>query len=105
MSGSQLILLRGLPGAGKSTLAERMQREEKDCVVLSADSFFVNDATGRYDFNHTGLEVAHIRCQEQCRWEMERGRALVVVDNCSLTAQDAASYVVMAQASEYDVKI
>ncbi len=105
MKKGRLVLLRGLPGAGKSTLAERMQGEEKDCEVLSADSFFVNEATGRYEFNHTGLETAHIRCQEQCRWEMERGRAVLIVDNCSLTARDAAPYVVMAQASGYEVDI
>jgi hypothetical protein len=80
----RLVLLRGLPGSGKSSFAAKKLPE--NCCVVSADSFFVDSQTGDYNFNHNGLLAAHIQCQEQCRVYMHHKRPLVCVDNCNLSA-------------------
>ena len=56
----ELILLRGLPGAGKSTLAKVILqfRETDEPEVLSADDFFVNE-NGVYEFDAQKIKEAH----------------------------------------------
>jgi predicted kinase len=102
MQKPRLVLMRGLPGSGKSSFATNVP----NCVILSADSFFVDDVTQEYNFNHTGLEAAHIRCQEQCRLQMKHLLdSCIVIDNCNLCAKDAAPYVQMADEFGFDVEI
>lgn len=57
----KLILLRGLPGSGKSTLGALL------CdVVVSADDYFTN-GTGQYNFDPTKIKAAHLWCIEATR--------------------------------------
>lgn len=55
-----LFLVRGLPSAGKSTLAEELSEGGK-YPILSADMFF-EDAVGNYNWNPTQLKDAHGWC-------------------------------------------
>lgn len=54
---TKLILFRGLPGAGKTTLATLLCDQ-----VFAADDFFT-DNEGNYTFYPSGLEQAHKECQ------------------------------------------
>jgi len=51
----ELILLRGLPGAGKSTFAKSL-----DGIHIEADQFFMVD--GEYRFDASKLKEAHNNC-------------------------------------------
>ena len=84
-----VVLVRGLPGSGKSHLAEAL-RSTTDAVmrVCSADDYFMED--GVYNFDPTKLPEAHLECQSNTfafhsideisftantftqRWEMEQ---------------------------------
>lgn len=55
----ELILLRGLPGAGKSTLAKSLGG-----INLEADQYFT-DEKGEYKFDATKIKLAHQYCQSQ----------------------------------------
>lgn len=59
-----LFLVRGLPGAGKSTFANHIWNEYAIC---EADKYFINKETGEYNFDATKLREAH----EWCRSEVE----------------------------------
>lgn len=59
-----LILLRGLPGAGKSTFAKTMWSEY---VVCEADDYFIDEETGEYNFRARDLPKAH----NWCKWKVE----------------------------------
>jgi len=59
-----LTLLRGLPGAGKSTFANFIWN---DYAICEADKFFY-DKEGNYNFDASKLKQAH----EWCRQEVER---------------------------------
>jgi predicted kinase len=74
---NQLILIRGLPGSGKSTMATKMVVEQ-GYVHFEADQYFVED--GVYTFDYTRIKEAHMWCQVATRAALTEGK-LVVVSN------------------------
>ena len=99
-----MVLLRGLPGSGKSHFAQE-KFDGDDCFVLSTDDFFYDKTSKIYNWNQRGLENAHIWNQERCRLLMERERPLIVIDNCNLVREDVVCYVSMAKQFHYIVDI
>ena len=67
----ELILIRGLKGAGKSTLAKRVCNQH-----IEADMFFMKD--GEYKFDHTKLKQANEWCREKTEMWMRDGYNIVV---------------------------
>ena len=59
-----LYLLRGLPGAGKSTLAKKLGD-----VHFEADMYFTNE-NGQYIFNGADIKKAHEWCQNEVQLAM-----------------------------------
>ena len=59
-----LYLLRGLPGAGKSTLASQLSDAH-----FEADMYFTNE-NGQYLFNPSDLKKAHAWCQSEVHTAM-----------------------------------
>ena len=71
---SSLILIRGLPGSGKSTMAKR---DFPDHIHLEADMYFV-DEDGTYRFNSKKIRDAHEWCQEKTLESLRAGHNVVV---------------------------
>lgn len=74
-----LILLRGLPGSGKTTFS----RTFKDARVFAADDFFYKRGEGKYAFDPTLLGEAHLACQRETRGALEAGEVVVVTNTFS----------------------
>ena len=66
-----LILIRGLPGSGKTTLAKSLADK-----WIEADQFFM-DGYGNYNFDSEKLSEAHRDCQERTRAFMEPSGVVV----------------------------
>ena len=100
----ELILLRGLPGAGKSTLAKVILqfRETDEPEVLSADDFFVND-NGVYEFDAQKIKEAHQYCQFRCSERMRQQKAKIVVANTFTQEWEMDDYFKMAERYNYRV--
>ena len=62
----QLILLRGLPGSGKSTFANLLGG-----IHVEADQYFMQD--GEYKFDASKLKQAHNWCKLRVEHSMEDG--------------------------------
>jgi predicted kinase len=63
----ELFLIRGLPGAGKSTFANFIWNEYAIC---EADKFFV-DKEGTYNFDASKLREAHEWCRDEVETRMK----------------------------------
>lgn len=76
----RLVLVRGLPGSGKSTFAKRYVETNRlmgDAMVhLEADMFHMKN--GVYDWNPENVKAAHEWCQTTTRIMLEQGVGVVV---------------------------
>lgn len=93
------IIIRGLPGSGKSTLSELFRHNS--CVV-SADSYFYEK--GEYKFDAKKLWSAHSECFQTFIECCGRGHN-VVVDNTNTTKKEYQRYVDYAKEHGYKVII
>ena len=99
-----LILLRGIPGSGKTTVAGLILQSptNRDPEILSADDFFVND-DGDYIFDGTKIKEAHNYCQFRCSERMRQGIARIVVANTFTQEWEMKTYFEMAERYNYRV--
>ena len=97
----ELFLLRGLPGAGKSTLA-KMLVGDKDYCHKEADMYFV-DRDGKYKFNPSQLKDAHKWCQGEIEFAMKYDHSPVVVSNTFTQEWEMQSYYELAEKYGYRV--
>lgn len=93
LDGCTLLLVRGLPGSGKSTFA--MNIAPTDFHWEEADHYMV-DEDGNYKFDPMELEYAHQCCQENTRQSLLLGYH-VVVSNTSTTEKEVEIYKKIAE--------
>jgi cytidylate kinase len=60
-----MILLRGLPGSGKTTLANKIRDKYKYVTMCSGDAYFTDPLTGKYNFDLKRLKNAHEYAQNE----------------------------------------
>jgi predicted kinase len=99
-----LILLRGLPGSGKTTLARVILQlpTNTEPEVLSADDFF-ETKDGDYIFDSTKLKEAHNYCQFRCSERMRQQKAKIIVANTFTQEWEMDEYFKMAERYNYRV--
>lgn len=90
-----LILIRGIPGSGKTTIAER---DFPDHTHLEADMYFVGD-DGEYRFDPKKLKDAHQWCQEETKKALARGEN-VVVSNTFVKQWEMEPYLEMVDRAD-----
>lgn len=93
-----LILLRGIPGSGKSTIGSIITAGH----VISADDYFIDD-NGDYKFNASKLKKAHSYCQLKCKDKMTIGIPIIVVANTFTQEWEMESYYELANMFDYKV--
>ena len=90
-----LILIRGLPGSGKTTLAKTMMNR----VHLETDKFFTllpNGTGGRYTFDPSKLPEAHRWCMAKTQAAL-KADLLVVVSNTFTQLWEMEPYFTMCK--------
>jgi predicted kinase len=97
-----LILLRGLPGSGKTTLANLLSENGK-YPVFSIDSFFTDQETGEYAFAFEKNHLAYKQCEEQTKKALQQNVEKVFVDNTFTLEWELEPYFKMA--SEFNYKL
>ena len=101
--GGVLIILRGLPGSGKTSFAKYMFSNN----VFEADQYFT-DKDGNYNFDASKLHAAHLDCQKRVEDLMKMSETTqygseIVVSNTSTTEKELKPYYDLAE--KYDYKV
>ena len=99
-----LILLRGLPGSGKTTLANIILQLPSNFnpEILSADDFFEGE-DGEYNFDSTKIKEAHNYCQFRCSERMRQQKSKIVVANTFTEEWEMEIYFDMAKRYNYRI--
>lgn len=102
---TKLVLVRGLPGSGKTTFAEKITQVQPDdrYVRLEADMYFV-DHKGNYNWHKNGIMHAHMWCQDTTRILLNN-RQSVVVSNTFTTLKEMQPYIDHANLLDIDVTV
>ena len=99
-----LVLMRGLPGSGKSTVARAISSARNGAPVRSTDDFF-ELKTGSYVFEPKEIGPAHAWNQARVKADLAAGHAWVIVDNTNTQAWEMQPYRDMAKAYGYAVEV
>ena len=106
-----VVILRGIPGSGKSTAAKKSY---PTALVCSADHFHMRktgemDASGQpikvYDWKAENQGMAHARCLAKFKDALDAGEELVVVDNTNIKRGEYQKYIEYAWFAGYEVWI
>lgn len=97
---SELIIIRGLPGSGKSTYAQKFI--EQGYCHIEADQFFM--VGEKYCYNASKIKEAHSFCKKQFVESVKMGKD-VVVSNTFTRFSEIEFYLNFAKDHDYDVKI
>ena len=99
----ELILLRGLPGSGKTTLAGVLSEYGK-YPVFSVDDYFT-DENGRYEFRFQENHLAYKQCEECVKTAMQQGSEKILLHNTFTQEWEMEPYFKLAAANDYRVHV
>ena len=97
-----LIILRGLPGAGKTTLAKLLSENNK-WPIFSIDSYFTDPVTNEYNFQFENNHLAYKNCEEQTKTAMENKTEKIFIDNVFSLDWEIEPYFKLASIYNYSV--
>jgi len=96
----KFILIRGVSGSGKTSLAKMFERF--GFGIVAADDFFI-DVNGNYKYEPEEIAIAHAWCQERCLALLNNPHlAGVVVHNTSTRESDVQVYQQYAESHGFD---
>lgn len=92
------VIMQGVPGSGKSTIAKHLARNVGE--ICSTDSFF-RDQFGKYRFDKSKLKENHERCFKEVEHFMENETPLIVLDNTNIKQSHVGPYLELARRYGY----
>ncbi|XP_057187325.1 NEDD4-binding protein 2 isoform X2 [Triplophysa rosa] len=101
LEGHVLVLLRGAPGSGKTTLAMALLDHNPGGVVSSTDKYFTRN--GHYHYEPHLLGEAHEWNQKRAKEAFEKCQTPIIIDNTNMQCWEMKPYVAMAQKYRYRV--
>lgn len=97
-----MILLRGLPGCGKSTLS-RILSENGKYPVFSIDDYFTNPVTKEYSFDYLKNHLAYSDCENKTESALQSKMKKIFVDNTFITEREMVAYFHLASKYDYNI--
>ena len=93
-----IIIIRGIPGSGKSYFAKRVEEKLGSNIldIVSADHYWY-DSDGNYNFDGSKLWLAHKKCQDKFLKSLQKQTPFIIVDNTNIQLQNFHFYLKHAQ--------
>jgi len=101
----KMIMMRGVPGSGKSYLAEQLAKlaaKTGSVVLYSTDEFFMSE--GQYKFDPTKLGKYHMQNIERAAKAAENGVDTIIIDNTNIRHWEMRAYAQIADKNGYEVE-
>ncbi|HOG38300.1 MAG TPA: hypothetical protein PLD95_02395 [bacterium] len=92
-----LILVRGLPGSGKTTFSELFGKTN----ICSNDDYHM--VKGKYEWKKEKEALARFECQKKCERLMTTNTPTIVVANTLTTSDEMSPYYILADKYNYRV--
>lgn len=96
-----LVIIRGVAGTGKSTLAKKVAESNPEWVHLEADMNFTS-SYGKYIFDYEYLGFAHNWCATRTEELLQEGKS-VIVSNTFTQDWELAIYMYLADKHGYEI--
>ena len=90
-----LLLIRGVPGSGKTTSAQALVNDGAYDCYFEADDYMLNER-GIYEYDCFKVPEAHFHCMKNAFDSIEIGKN-VIVSNTFVAWQDIALYLLFAE--------
>jgi predicted kinase len=103
-TNGSLILLGGLPGSGKTTLAKLLSDSGK-FPMFSVDDFFTNEQTNEYQFDFKTNHLAYKQCEENTKLALLANEVKVFVHNTFTLDWELEPYFKLAKDFNYSLHI
>lgn len=97
-----LFLLRGLPGSGKSSLANELSEDGK-YPVFSVDDYFTDIITKNYNFEFDKNYLAYQQCVENTKKSMQVNCTKIFIHNTFTLEWELEPYFKLATEFNYKV--
>lgn len=102
----KLIIMRGIPGSGKSTRAREIAKADitlKSCIC-STDDFWLRP-NGVYDINLKFIREAHAWNLDRAKKAMlDKDTNLIIIDNTNILVDHFKGYVDFAKSNEIEIE-
>lgn len=99
----RLILIRGLPGSGKSSLAEQIA-DQNDGMNYEADQFMV-DVQGNYEYRQDRLSLCHRQCFLAMSSAFGIGVSTVCISNTFTQLWEMKKYIDYAASNDIELTV
>jgi tRNA uridine 5-carbamoylmethylation protein Kti12 len=97
------FIMKGLPGSGKSSIAELLYTTSKSSIIHSTDNYHI--VNGKYKFNKERLWEFHETNLEAFKKSCKKGIKVVICDNTNIKKVFYSNYVKIAKKHGYKVHI
>ena len=111
VSSKHVIIMRGIPGSGKSSFVSYLvsyiaqQRTPISIVVCTADDYFYHPVTNKYVFKASLLSKAHLYCQRTFQKALLDSINVIIIDNTNVCCWEYEQYREKAQAAGYHISV
>ncbi len=97
-----IILIRGLPGSGKTNFA-RVLAEGGKYPIFSVDDYFTDSETGAYHFKFDENYLAYQMCERNTKRAMEVGSGKIILHNTFTMDWEMKPYFELANLYGYQI--